>query len=168
MEQLKIPKERISVLIGVKGSIKRKIQRLTKTRLIVNSEEGDIFIEGDSLDVFNCLNVVKAIARGFNPDIALKLLDEDTSIEIISLDEFSRSKKDIIRLKSRLIGTQGRARSHLEELTSTNISVYGKTISIIGRTDDVFIARQGIINLINGSKHGNVYLFIEKQKKKRN
>ena len=168
MEQLKIPKERISVLIGVKGSIKRKIQRLTKTRLIVNSEEGDIFIEGDSLDVFNCLNVVKAIARGFNPDIALKLLDEDTSIEIISLDEFSRSKKDMIRLKSRLIGTQGRARSHLEELTSTNISVYGKTISIIGRTDDVFIARQGIINLINGSKHGNVYLFIEKQKKKRN
>jgi len=168
MEQLKIPKERISVLIGVKGSIKRKIQRMTKTRLIVNSEEGDIFIEGDSLDVFNCLNVVKAIARGFNPDIALKLLDEDTSIEIISLDEFSRSKKDIIRLKSRLIGTQGRARSHLEELTSTNISVYGKTISIIGRTDDVFIARQGIINLINGSKHGNVYLFIEKQKKKRN
>jgi len=168
MEQLKIPKERISVLIGVKGSIKRKIQRMTKTRLIVNSEEGDIFIEGDSLDVFNCLNVVKAIARGFNPDIALKLLDEDTSIEIISLDEFSRSKKDMIRLKSRLIGTQGRARSHLEELTSTNISVYGKTISIIGRTDDVFIARQGIINLINGSKHGNVYLFIEKQKKKRN
>jgi len=72
MEQLKIPKERISVLIGVKGSIKRKIQRMTKTRLIVNSEEGDIFIEGDSLDVFNCLNVVKAIARGFNPDIALK------------------------------------------------------------------------------------------------
>ena len=120
------------------------------------------------MDVFNCLNVVKAIARGFNPDIALKLLDEDTSIEIISLDEFSRSKKDMIRLKSRLIGTQGRARSHLEELTSTNISVYGKTISIIGRTDDVFIARQGIINLINGSKHGNVYLFIEKQKKKRN
>ena len=168
MEQLKIPKERISVLIGVKGSIKRKIQRMTKTRLIVNSEDGDIFIEGDSLDVFNCLNVVKAIARGFNPDIALKLLDEDTSIEIISLDEFSRSKKDMIRLKSRLIGTQGRARSHLEELTSTNISVYGKTISIIGRTDDVFIARQGIINLINGSKHGNVYLFIEKQKKKRN
>ena len=168
MEQLKIPKERISVLIGVKGSIKRKIQRMTKTRLIVNSEDGDIFIEGDSLDVFNCLNMVKAIARGFNPDIALKLLDEDTSIEIISLDEFSRSKKDIIRLKSRLIGTQGRARSHLEELTSTNISVYGKTISIIGRTDDVFIARQGIINLINGSKHGNVYLFIEKQKKKRN
>jgi|SRR3989344_1917003 len=168
MEQLKIPKERISVLIGAKGSMKRKIQKLTNTKLMINSEEGDVFIDGDSLDVFNCLNVIKAIARGFNPDIALKLLDEDVSLEIISLDEFSRNKNDIIRLKSRLIGTEGRARTHIEELTNTNIAVYGKTVCIIGNVDDVFIARQGIINLINGSKHGNVYLFIEKQKKKKN
>src|SRR3989344_9145859 len=142
MEELKIPKERISMLGGVRGSTKRKIQKLTDTKITVNSEMGDVLIEGDSLNCFNCLNVIKAIARGFNPDIALKLLNEDFRLEVIPLDEFARNKNDIIRLKSRLIGTEGRARTHIEELTNTNIAVYGKTVCIIGNVDDVFIARQ--------------------------
>lgn len=164
MEQLKIPKERIPVLIGTKGSTKRKIQKLTNTILKINSEEGDVFIEGESLDVFNCLNIIKAIGRGFNPEIALKLLDDDYSFEMINVEEFSRNKKDLIRIKSRLIGTEGRARKHIEDLTNTNIVVYGKTVCIIGKIDNVSIARQGIINLLQGSKHGNVYLYLEKQK----
>jgi len=166
MEQLKIPKDRISVLIGKKGFTKRKIQKITSTILRINSEEGDVFIEGESLDVFNCLNIIRAISRGFNPEIALKLLDDDYSFEMIDIEEFSRNKRDLIRIKSRLIGTEGRARKHLEELTNTSIVVYGKTVCIIGRIDDVLIARHGIINLLQGSKHGNVYLYIEKQKSK--
>jgi len=167
MEQLKIPKERIPILIGSKGSTKRKIQKLTNTVLKINSEEGDVFIEGESIDVFNCLNVVKAIGRGFNPEIALKLLDDDYSLEIINLDEFSRNKNDMVRIKSRLIGTEGRARKTIEDLAKVDVSVYGKTVCIIGKTDDVILARHGIINLLSGSKHGNVYSLIEKQKSKR-
>jgi len=139
MEQLKIPKDRISVLIGKKGFTKRKIQKITSTILRINSEEGDVFIEGESLDVFNCLNIIRAISRGFNPEIALKLLDDDYSFEMIDIEEFSRNKRDLIRIKSRLIGTEGRARKHLEELTNTSIVVYGKTVCIIGRIDDVLL-----------------------------
>ena len=163
-DEIRVPKERISVLIGTKGSTKRKIQKLTNTILKINSEEGDVFIEGESLDIFNCLSIIKAIGRGFNPEIALKLLDDDYSFEMINIEEFSRNKKDLIRIKSRLIGTEGRARKHIEELTNTNIVVYGKTVSIIGKIDNISIARQGIINLLQGSKHGNVYLYLEKQK----
>jgi len=166
MEQLKIPKERVPVLIGTKGTTKRKIQKLTKTTLKINSENGDVFIEGDSLDIFNCLNIVKAIGRGFNPDIALKLLNEDYNLEIISIEGFSRNKKDLVRIRSRLIGTEGKARDSLEKLTNTDIVVYGKTVGIIGKIEDVMVARQGITNLLQGSKHGNVYSYIEKQKLK--
>ncbi len=165
MEQLKIPKERISILIGSKGSTKRKIQKLTNTILKINSEEGDVFIEGEAIDVFNCLNVVKAIGRGFNPEIALKLIEDDSSLEIIDLDEFSRNKNDLVRIKSRLIGTEGRARKTIEDLAKVDVSVYGKTVGIIGKTDDVIIARHGVINLLAGSKHGNVYSYLEKKKK---
>ena len=165
MEQLKIPKERISVLIGSKGLMKIKIQKLTNTKLVINSEEGDVFIEGEAIDVFNCLNIVKAIGRGFNPEIALKLLDDDYLLEVISLDEFSRNKNDLIRIKSRLIGTEGRARKTIEDLAKVDVSVYGKTVCIIGKTEDVIIARHGIINLLAGSKHGNVYSYLEKKKK---
>ena len=166
MEQLKIPKERISVLIGSKGLMKIKIQKLTNTKLVINSEEGDVFIEGEAIDGFNCLNIVKAIGRGFNPEIALKLLDDDYLLEVISLDEFSRNKNDLIRIKSRLIGTDGMARKNIEDMAKVDMVVYGKTVCIIGKTDDVIIARHGVINLLQGSKHGNVYSLIEKQKSK--
>lgn len=166
MEQLRIPKERVPILIGIKGSTKRKIQKLTNTKLKINSENGDVFIEGEPINAFNCLNIVKAIGRGFNPDIALKLLNEDYSLEIISIEEFSRNKKSLIRIRSRLIGTKGKARDYLESITNTNIIIYGKTVGIIGKIEDVIIARQGIINLLQGSRHGNVYAYIEKQKLK--
>ena len=125
-----------------------------------------MFIEGEPVNVFNCLNVIKAVGRGFNPDIALKLLNEDYSFEIINIEEFARNKKDLIRIRSRLIGREGKARGYIESLTNTKIEVYGKTLGIIGKIDSVIIARQGIINLIHGSKHGNVYAYIEKQKLK--
>ena len=166
MEQLKIPKERIPMLVGTKGVTKRKIQKLTNTKIRVNSELGDVFIEGESMDVFNSLNIIKAIGRGFNPDIALKLLSEDYVLEVIPIEDFSRNKKDLIRIRSRLIGTEGKARKSIESLTNTNIVVYGKTVGIIGKIDNVMLARQAIINLSQGSKHGNVYLYLEKQKSK--
>src|SRR3989344_6451215 len=166
MEQLKIPKERITMLVGTKGVTKRKIQKFTSTKIRINSELGDVFIEGESMDVFNSLNIIKAIGRGFNPDIALKLLSEDYVLEVIPIEDFSRNKKDLIRIRSRLIGTEGKARKSIESLTITNIVVYGKTVGIIGKIDNVMLTRQAIINLSQGSKHGNVYLYLEKQKSK--
>ena len=166
MDQLRIPKERIPMLVGTKGATKRKIEKLTNTKIKINSEKGDVIIEGESIDQFNCLNLIKAIGRGFNPEIALKLLEENNNLEIISVEEFSRNKKDLIRIRSRLIGTDGKARKSIESMTNTNIVVYGKTVGIIGKIEDVMLARQGIINLLQGSKHGNVYSYIEKQKVK--
>jgi ribosomal RNA assembly protein len=166
MEQLKIPKQRIPRLVGTKGATKRKIQKLTNTKIKVNSEDGDVFIEGEAINQFNCLNIIKAIGRGFNPDIALKLLNEDYTLEIVPIEEFSRNKRDLIRIRSRLIGTEGKARTNIETMTDTNIVIYGKTVGIIGKVVDVMLARQGIINLLQGSKHGNVYSYIEKQKLK--
>jgi ribosomal RNA assembly protein len=166
MEELKIPKERISMLVGTKGTTKKKIEQLTNTKVKVISETGDVIIEGESLNAFNCLNIIKAVGRGFNPEIAMKLINEDFILEVISIDDFARSKKDLIRIRARLIGTKGKARENMENISKTDIRVYGRTISIIGKIDDVFVAKQGIVNLLQGSKHGNVYAYMEKQKSK--
>ncbi len=168
-EGLKIPKKRIAVLIGEKGKTKREIERFTSTKLTINSEEGDVIIESqESINVFNTKPIIQSIGRGFNPEIALNLIDEENILEIIDITDFSKkSKKDLIRLKSRLIGTNGKARKMIEMLTHTEICVYGKTVSIIGEHDNVHLAKRAITNLLQGSKHGNVYGFIEKTKKKR-
>src|SRR3989338_5457047 len=168
-EGLKIPKKRIAVLIGEKGRIKREIERFTSTKLTINSEEGDVIIESqESLNIFNTKPIIQSIGRGFNPKIALRLIDEENTLEIIDITDFSKkTKKDMIRLKSRLIGTNGKARKMIEMLTHTEICVYGKTVSIIGEQDSVYLAKRAITNLLQGSKHGNVYGFIERTKKKR-
>ncbi len=165
--ELKIPQERVAVLIGEKGEIKKEIESQTKTELEISSE-GDVTITGDdALLLFTSQQIVKAIARGFNPKIALLLINNDYVLEMIDLKDASgKSKNMMIRLKGRIIGKEGRSREELERLTNTNISVYGKTIAIIGETMDVFNARQAISMLLQGAMHKTVYRFLEKQKKK--
>ncbi len=163
--ELKIPRDRVAVLIGKKGATKKAIERRTRTRIEV-TREGDVFISGqESLDVFNTSPVIKAIGRGFNPEIARRLLNENYVFEIINIQDYSKkSKKKFVRIKARLIGTKGKAWKVLEKLTMTDISVYGKTVSIIGKVEDVTVAKGAIEKLLKGSPHGNVYKFIELQK----
>ena len=68
------------------------------------------------------------------------------------------------RMKSRVIGTQGKAWKMIEKMTDTNISVFGKTVSIIGLNEDVEIAKQAIDKLLHGADHGKMFEFIERQK----
>jgi ribosomal RNA assembly protein len=167
-EEIKIPQERIAVVIGEKGSTKRKLQRKTKCKIIVSSSEGDIVIESNnSFDVFLASKIIKAIGRGFNPNIALKLLNENYCFELINIRDFSgKSKKQEERIKARVIGTRGKARRNLERMTNTNICIYGKTIGIIGNLEDVSLARRALDKLLKGSPHSNVYKWIEIQKKR--
>ena len=163
--ELKIPKDRVAVLIGKKGATKKLIQNRTHT-IITVSKDGDVVVSGEeSLEVFNAGPVVKAIGRGFNPLIAFMLLNENYRLEIINIQDFTKkSKKKFVRMKGRLIGSKGKAWHVLERLTMTDISVYGKTVCVIGKTEDVLLAKMAIEKLLKGSPHGNVYKFIELQK----
>jgi ribosomal RNA assembly protein len=165
-ESIKIPKPRVAVLIGKKGEIKKLIARKTKTRLKVSKEGEVIIFSEENINIFNVLPIIQAIARGFNPDIALTLLDENICLEVISLKEFLKTEKAIIRIRSRIIGRNGRARIVFEKLSNTFVSVYGKTVAIIGKIEDAALAKRAMIKLIQGAPHGNVYNYIGLQTKK--
>ena len=166
-EELKIPRERVAVLIGTKGATKRRIQQATNTKITI-SKEGDVIIEAEeAVNAYLAVPIVKAIGRGVNPDVATELLKEDRCLELINMQDFTgRSVKKLTRLKARLIGTQGKARKVIERLTNTSITVYGKTVTIIGKSDEVFIAKQAVEKMLSGAPHGNVYKFIATQTKK--
>ncbi|NTV23079.1 MAG: RNA-processing protein [Nanoarchaeota archaeon] len=162
---VKIPKERIAVLIGTKGEVKKQIEDATSTRLNVDSKEGDISVSGgDALSMYSTRDIIKAIGRGFNPDVALYLLKPDFAFEVINLPEFEKPSQ-FMRIKGRIIGRSGRSRELIEEHTQTNISVYGKTVSIIGRAEDASVARKAIEMIIKGSPHANVYKWLERMRK---
>jgi len=165
--ELKIPKDRLAVLIGKGGTTKVEIEKSTKTEIEVDSKEGDIFITGsDGLGIYTAREVITAIGRGFNPELALLLLKVDYSFELISLtDVCGKSKDNLVRVKGRIIGREGKTRTHIEELTETYISVYGKTVAIIGQTEQVLVARRAIDMILEGSTHSSVYKWLEKKRR---
>ena len=49
----------------------------------------------------------------------------------------------------------------IEELTNTEISIYGNTIYIIGDFEEMAAAESAVDMLLSGSEHATVYHFLE-------
>lgn len=170
IEHIKVPLDRIAVLVGPKGSIKELIEEKSTAKLNIDSHSGDVEISNpkDPLKGMRAKEAVTAIARGFSPEKALRLLDdENLMFETIDLSDIARTDKDLQRIKGRIIGTKGKSREIFETLTNVHISVYGKTVCLIGYPEQNAIARAGIEMLLKGSSHGPVYKFLEKKKSER-
>jgi ribosomal RNA assembly protein len=169
---VKIPGDRIGALVGPDGSVKAVIEKKLSVSLQVDSEDGNVQITlpaaaEDPTVLFRAKEVVTAIGRGFAPNHAFRLLDDDEIVfEVIDLREtVGRSQSDLKRLKGRVIGKEGKTRRIIEELSGANLSVYGHTISIIGYPDQAAIAREAVTMLIRGSLHGTVYRFLHKKRR---
>ncbi len=168
METIKIPKERIGVVIGKSGETKAAIEQVTKTKLTVDSENNTVVIEpseeADPLSVWKTKQILTAIGRGFNPKNALKLVDDNAFLEVIDLKSIFPSEKSQIRIKGRIIGEKGKTRRIIEELSETKISVYGDTVSIIGGQEQLKIAKKAVEMFIKGLSHAKVYKYLSKMK----
>ena len=158
IEEVNIPEERKAVLIGKDGSTKGELEARTGTRIGIR--EG-IIIEGDDpIMVMKATEAVKAIGRGFSPEKALLLLNDDYELRIITLQ--GESEKAMKRLMARVIGRKGATRRILESDTNCLISVYGKTVSIIGMRDEIAAAETAVEDLLKGRSHGYVYAKLRK------
>lgn len=168
-----IPLDRLGVLIGTGGSTKSKVEGAFKARLLIQSDSGmvEIVPREDSDDptlILRARDVVTAIARGFSPERALSLVDDDIVLDVIDLREtFGRNERDIARLNGRVIGREGKIRRLIEEMTGAKVSVYGHTISMIGEYEKVTAARAAIELLLKGKQHSTVYKLLRKLRSER-
>ncbi|MEM0359121.1 MAG: KH domain-containing protein [Candidatus Hadarchaeales archaeon] len=165
-EILRLPKDRIGVAIGKKGSVKREIERRTGVKLLFDSEEGvvQIFRGEDPLSALKAREVLRAIGRGFSPEKAFSLLEEDHYLEVIELEDYGGSEKAMTRLRGRVIGEEGKARRTIEELSGALVSVYGKTVALIGTPEELRRARRAVEMLLGGAEHSTVYRFLERMR----
>ena len=169
---VKVPKERIGAIIGPDGRVKTSIEKRLSVELQINSQTGDVKIRltptaQDPTVLFRAKEVVIAIGRGFSPEHAFRLLEDDEAVlEVIDLREtVGRSQSEMKRLKGRIIGKEGKTRRIIEELTETDVSVYGHTVSVIGTMDQAGVAKKAIRMLIGGSLHGTVYRFLHRKRR---
>jgi len=167
--EIKIPEDRIGVLIGKEGEVKKRIESVTGCKIEIDSKNGIVKIKrgDDAVGYLKARNVVDAISKGFNPEIALKLLDDDIIFETIKLDEYV-SPKSMERVRGRIIGKGGKMRKLIEETLNVHVSVYDKYVSIIGGIEFVQSAREAIVMLIDGAQHSTVQKFMERKKREIN
>lgn len=168
----KISRERIAVLIGPEGKIKKQIEKVLSVQLQIESETGGITImlaedAEDPALLFKSKDVVTAIGRGFSPERAFRLVrDEEAVLDIIDLRTvFGKSESDLRRVKGRIIGMNGKTRRIIEELTEADVVVYGHTVGIIGKIEQVEAAREAIQMLIRGSLHSTVYRYLHRKRR---
>ena len=157
MLSLKIPEERVAILIGRSGATKALIEKRTETKIYAG---GEIEIDGDWETEAKAGDIVKAIGRGFSPGKALRLIVPEVQLDVISL---KGSPNTIKRLLARVIGTQGKSRKNIERLTGAHIAVYGKTISIIGDQNQAMNARSAVEMLLSGRTHSHVWKRLEER-----
>lgn len=169
VEHLRIPKERVAPAIGSEGKVKKDIERKADVEIDFDSQSGSVRIEGSQenpLGPLNARDVIKAIGRGFSPEKAFKLFEEEFLLDVVDITRYSGdSKKAKSRLKGRVIGKNGRTRQLIEEYTDTHLSIYGKTVACIGPPDKVRIVREAVQMLLDGAPHSAVYNFLEEERK---
>jgi ribosomal RNA assembly protein len=168
-QTLKVPLDRIGVLVGKQGSTKAEIEKTCNVSLTIDSKTGEVTVrlKGsiEETEPFKAIAIINAISRGFSPERAFKLLSDSCILETIDLREYvGRSKDALTRIKGRIIGLRGKARRVIEELTGTEISVYGHTVAIIGEPEGVKLASDAVKMLASGSQHSTVYRMLQRAK----
>ena len=170
MKAIRIPKERVGVLIGVEGGVKRLIEERLKVGLAVDAE-GEVTISEeraeDPLAGMKAMDVVKAIGRGFSPENAYILFEDMEYLEVIDIKDYCGKKPEqLSRCRARVIGTNGKTRRLIETLTGAHLSIYGGTVGIIGGPEQVEVARTAVDMILRGSEHSTVYRFLERSRPK--
>ena len=168
----RIPKDRIAVLIGKRGATRKMLEEASGAGIVVDSESGDVMADWGEQEVDPILrmkmpDVIRAIGRGLAPKRAVQLLEDEIFLRIYDIREWvGRQPNQTRRMRSRLIGRDGRIRSLIEEISRTEIAIYGSSVLVIGDEDGLSLATPAIENILNGSEHGNVLHGLEKDRKR--
>tara|TARA_Y100000815_G_scaffold255756_1_gene262889 strand:- start:636 stop:1358 length:723 start_codon:yes stop_codon:yes gene_type:complete len=168
----RIPKDRIAVLIGRKGVTRRALEKATNSTLHIDSNSGDVSVvwdeKFDPILRMKLPDVIRAIGRGMNPDRALQLLKDDQHLRLYDMREYvGKSPNQQRRIRSRLIGRNGRIRELIEEHSGSEIAIYGSTVVIIGDEEALPLAGQAIERLLQGAEHSSVLKHLETQRRKK-
>ena len=160
---VRIPDDRMGVLIGPGGSTKRRLEERTRTKVVIDKDDGTVEVsapdDGDPIGVLKARDYALAVGRGFSPARADRLLRDDTYLGVIDIKAVTgkHEKASMWRIRSRLIGADGRARGRIEELSGCSMSVYGSTVALIGQERQLERATQAIELLLRGSEHSTVF-----------
>ena len=152
-----------SIQVSNMKKVKRAVPSIeNKVKVHIGFTKYRVSVKGAELNEFLVEKIIRAIDFGFDIDDALLLLNEEFVLEFIDVKENTR-RKNLKDVRSRIIGTDGRVKRTLEKLSGGAVVIKDNTVGLIVDADHLSATVQGIEGLISGSKHGNVFGFLERQ-----
>lgn len=138
---------------------KAKLEEKLKARLTLKDKileiETDTFNEFESQRVFDAMNL------GFSAEDALTTLDEEIAFVQINIKDYANTTNlEVVR--SRVIGTHGKTKETVGQITKCKIKIQGNIIGIIGPGESIETALTAVTNIIKGTKQANAYRYLER------
>ncbi|MGC8648782.1 MAG: KH domain-containing protein [Candidatus Micrarchaeia archaeon] len=159
MQRIYIPEERIKLL--KKNNLIKEIEKNNDCRINIIDRNIVEIIAEDAFKEYLLKDVIFAFGRGFKLNIAEKLLYDNEYFFQIDLGNIFSKKTQIQRIKSRIIGRNGKTKMYIEEVSGAELSIYGDTVSFIGKEESIYEAKTAVKAIINGKTHRTAYRYME-------
>ncbi len=151
------------LIITSPAKIKKAIPVIQKkVDVKIEQKRGSVILDGTEFNEFTAEKIIQAIDFGFDVEDTMGLVNEDVNIEYINIKEHTH-RKNLAEIRSRIIGVDGKAKRTIETLTGAAVVIHNNVVGIISDADHMPHAIQGVISLIQGAKHSNVFSYIERQ-----
>jgi ribosomal RNA assembly protein len=138
---------------------KKKLEQILNVEISNRGKE--ITIEGDPANEHIALQVLDALSFGFPFATAISIKEQDKVLEVLNIKEHT-NRKDFASIRARIIGREGKVLRTLSSLTGCDLELRNNQMGIIGDSTLMKHAKEALISLIRGAKHGNVYTFLER------
>ncbi|MAQ56978.1 MAG: RNA-processing protein [Euryarchaeota archaeon] len=167
----RVPMNRIAVLIGKGGQTRKMLEEASGAKLDIDSRTGEVMAvweeEPDPVVRMKMPDVILAIGRGLAPSRAVQLIRDDIFLRMYDIREWvGRQPNQTRRMRSRLIGRNGRIRSLIEEISNCEMAIHGSTVLMIGDQDGITLAAPAIEGILSGSEHSTVLHGLEQDRKR--
>ena len=150
---------------SIRKAIENKKQIESSLKVKLNIKGHIVTITGDPADELICLRVIEAMNLGFSVFQALDLKDEQFAFEVIPIKNIAK-RRNLSQVRGRIIGTERKTLRTIEALTGCEIVLHDNSVGVIGLSEAVRKASYAMRKLIAGSKHANVYMYLEDENAK--
>jgi len=142
---------------------KKKLKKILNVKITNRGKE--VSVNGNAKDEYTAEKVIDALNFGFPYQDAISIKTEDKEFEILNIKEYTKSH-NLERVRARIIGKAGRALKTLSKLSKCSFELKDNKLGIIGYPEKLKLAQESAMSLIKGTKHSNVYQFMEKNQQK--
>ncbi len=144
---------------------KSQLEKKLNTKITLKGRQVTL-ISKNPLDEYEASIILDAMNFGFSAKKVLMIKEQEMLFRIINIKNFTR-KKNLNEVRARIIGTKGRTKRTIEDISNCHILIKDNEVGIICNAYDIEEIITGITNLIRGTKQSNTYRYLEKMNRRK-